>query len=102
MASVREVVMKGNSLSSQLSDSLKQIIEAALGTNSLVLSLTEATTQQAASSDHAARKVDNISILATDVASSAEEMAMTAGELAQMADVLDKTVGKFRLSQIEL
>ncbi len=36
--------------------------------------------------------------VATEGASSAEEMATTAGELAKLADVLDKTVAKFRLS----
>ncbi|MEW6777182.1 MAG: methyl-accepting chemotaxis protein [Bdellovibrionota bacterium] len=97
MTKVKDAVTKGTSLSSQLSQSLRQITDAALETNALVASLTEATTQQAASSDQAATQVENIATLATEGASSAEEMATTAGELAKLADVLDKTVAKFRL-----
>ncbi len=98
MVSVREVVEKGNSLGSQLSGALGQILEAALGTNTLLAALTQATTEQAASSDQAARQVATIADLAVEGASGAEEMAATAGELAKLAQVLEKTVAKFRLS----
>lgn len=101
MATVRAAAATGNSLSSRLSDSFNQIIEATLGTNALVASLREATMQQAASSDQAGLQIESIATLAAEGASSAEEMATTAVELAKLADTLDNSVAKFRLSNNE-
>ena len=101
MGAVTKEVEEGTALSNKTGEALTKISGSVKETSSLIKDMNEASKQQAATSDKVAKSVENISSITKESASGAEEIARTTGELAKLADNLQRLVGKFKLGGSE-